>query len=189
MLSKDNKYNKFEAYINFEELLKLNKAFKICESIDDAYKIILNKFNEKKIFIQETIDFKVKILYFSLGCIITGEEQKIEIELKNDKETYLMKEFEEKYDNLTQRVSKLTKENENIKKELNNLNKEKTNMENKIKQFEEDMINMKKENNNLKKEIELLKSYCFKGQQNICSPTEYKKVDPLMSLKLIFFLI
>ena len=108
---RDNKYNIFEAYINFDDLLKLNKAFKICESIDDAYKIIYNKFNEKKVFIQETKDFTIIILYFSITNIITGEEQKIEIEIKNkNKESYLMKKFEEKYNNLIQSVTKLTKD-------------------------------------------------------------------------------
>ncbi len=50
---RNNKYNSFEARLNFIDLIKLSKAFKVCESIDDAYIIILNKFQNENVFIQE----------------------------------------------------------------------------------------------------------------------------------------
>ena len=181
---RDNKYNIYETLLNFDDLIKLNKAFKICETIDDAYKIILNKFNEKKIFIEETKDFKIKILYFSLDNIITGEQQKIEIEIKNkNKDSLLVNEFGEKFENLVENVKKLTKENKVIIKELINYKNEKKIMEEKIQKFEEEMNNIKKENENLKREIQLLKSY-FKGNKNIDdfnTPTamQYQNPDPL----------
>ena len=178
---RNNKYNIYEARLNFDDLLKINKAFKICESIDDAYKIIYNKFNENKIFIQETKDYKLKILYFSLTNIITGEEQKIEIEIKNDrKDSFLMDEFGKKYENLLENIKMVIKENEKIKKILKDLSEEKIKMENKINIMEENMNNMKKENENLKKEIELLKN----NFKNINIPLGGEKVDPLkLSLK------
>lgn len=178
---RDNKYNIFETRLNFDDLININKAFKICESIDDAYKIIYNKFNENKIFIQETKDYKIKILYFSLTNIITGEDQKIEIEIKNNnKESFLMDEFGKKYENLEENVKMIIKENENIKKILKDLYNDKIKMENKINIMEENMNNIKKENDNLKKEIELLKN----NYKNVNTPLECKKVDPLkLSLK------
>ena len=178
---RDNKYNIYETRLNFDDLIRINKAFKICESIDDAYKIIFNKFNENKIFLQETIDYKVKILYFSLANIITGEEQKIEIEIKNDsKESYLMDKFGQNFEILEKNINLIVKENENIKKILKDLYSEKAKMENRINTMEENMNNMKKENDNLKKEIELLKN----NFKNINTPKEYEPVDPLkLSLK------
>ena len=194
---RNNKYNSFEARLNFIDLIKLSKAFKVCESIDDAYIIILNKFQNENVFIQETKDYKVRILYFSLANILTGEEQKIEIELKNNnKESHIMNEFEEKYNNLSQTVNKLTEENENIKKILNEYTQDKLKMEQKITKFEEEMKNMKKENEYLKKEIESLK-LCIKDQKNniinnnlqnnnninnnieIMTPLDNQKIDPL----------
>ena len=183
-------YNTFETMLKFVDLIKLSKAFKICESIDDAYKIIFNKFNEKKVYLEETKDFKIKILYFSLENIITGEEQKIEIEIKNkNKDSHLMNEFGEKFENLEEKVQKLTKENNIIIKELSNYKNEKIIMEKKIKKLEDDMNRIIKENENFKKEIELLKSnYRNKnknfGNFNTPSPMEYQNPDPLkLSLK------
>ena len=178
---RDNKYNILEARLTFDDLIKINKSFKICESIDDVYKLIYNKFNENKIFIQETKDYKIKILYFSLKNIITGEEQKIEIEIKNDrKDSFLMDEFGKKYENLLENIKMVIKENEKIKKILKDLSEEKIKMENKINIMEENMNNMKKENENLKKEIELLKN----NFKNINIPLGGEKVDPLkLSLK------
>ena len=170
---RNNKYNSYETFLNFDDLIKLNKAFKICESIDDAYSIIFNKFQEKNVFIQDTKDFKVKIIYFSLTNIISGKEQKIEIELKNNnKDAYIMNEFEEKLNIITQNENNLMKENENIKKIINDFSQYKLNIDNKIKKFEEEINTLKKENENLKKDIELLKSYhendnLRKNQNNI----------------------
>ena len=165
---KDNKYNIYETILNFDDLIKLSKAFKVCESIDDGYKIILNKFNEKKIFIEESKDFKIKILYFSLENIITGEEQIIKIIIKiTNKDSLLMNEFGEKFENLVENMKKFTNENNMIIKELNNYKNEITIMEKKIKKFEEDMNCIQKENENFKKEIELLKSYYLKDNKNI----------------------
>ena len=188
---RNNKYNIFEACLNFDDLIKLNKAFKVCESIDDAYKIILNKFNEKKVYIQDTIDFKIKIIYFTLTNIISGEEQKIEIEIKNsNKNNLIMNEFGEKYSSLIENINKLNKENENMKKDINNLKDEKIKMEEKLNRFEQEMSDIKKENENLKIEIVLLKKY-INGQKNInnninnkinneiITPSENIKVDPL----------
>ena len=165
---KDNKYNIYETILNFDDLIKLSKAFKVCESIDDGYKIILNKFNEKKIFIEESKDFKIKILYFSLENIITGEEQIIKIIIKiTNKDSLLVNEFGEKFENLVENMKKFTNENNMIIKELNNYKNEITIMEKKIKKFEEDMNCIQKENENFKKEIELLKSYYLKDNKNI----------------------
>ena len=181
----DNKYNKFEVHLKFDDLIKLSKAFKVCESIDDAYKIILNKFNEKKVFIQESKDFKTKIIYFSLTNIISGEEQKIEIEIKNNNdESYIINEFGEKYNKLEESVNRLKKENEIINNKLKCYEQYKINMENKIKDFQEEMKNIKAENLNLKKDIELLKSLLnenknFNNNKQIITPKENKNVDPL----------
>ena len=185
----NNKYKIYEAYLNYDDLIKLNKAFKICESIDDAYKIIINLFNEKKVFIQDTKDFNIKILYFSIINIINGQEQKVEIEIKNNnKENNIMNEFSEKFNDLIEIINNLKNENENINKTLNNLKKDKLQMENKIQKFEDEMNNMKKENDILKKEIELLKTL-IKEKNNvnnnlnknneIITNSENKKINPL----------
>ena len=60
---KDKNYNIFESKLNFDDLVKLSKSFKICESIDDAYKILYNKLKEKKVYIEEK-DHHIKLLYF-----------------------------------------------------------------------------------------------------------------------------
>ena len=182
---RDKNYNIFETVLNFDDIMKLSKAFKICESIDDAYKIIFNKFNDKKVNIEETRDFKTKILYFSLQNIISGEEQKIEIEIKNkNKDSHLMAEFGEKFEIMEENVKKLTKENTIIAKELIKYKNEKIILEKRVQKLEDDMNSIKKENDNLKKEIELLKSYYIKNNKDINmsitpSAMEYQNPDPL----------
>ena len=180
---RDNKYNIYEVFLKYNDLIKLNKTFKVCESIDDAYKLIFNLFNEKKVFIQDTLDYKVKILNFSIINILNGEEQKMEIELKNNnKDSYIMNEFGDKYNDLIENVNNLKKENENIKNTLNVLEKDKLKMEKKIQIFEDEMNNIKKENENLKKEIELLKSYIKPSDNKKCdfiTNSEIKKINPL----------
>ena len=153
---RNNKSNMYEVFLKYDDLTKLNKAFKICESIDDAYTLIFNLFNEKKVYIQDTKDDKIKIIYFSIINIINGEEQKIEIEIKNNnkEESNIMNEFGEKYNNLIENLNNLKKENENIKKTINDLEKDKIKMEKKLQTFEDEM---NKKNEILKKVIELLK--------------------------------
>ena len=151
---RNNKYNMYEAFLKYDDLIKLSKAFKICESIDDAYKLIVNLFNEKKVYIQDTKDDKVKIIYFSIINIINREEVKVEIEIKNNNKDSYIKKFVDEYNDLIENVNNLKKENENIKKTLNDLIKDKLKMEKKIQIFE-DEIN--KKNEILKKVIELLK--------------------------------
>ena len=69
----------YENEFTFDDLLKLDKTFRICDELDEIFKNILVFFNEKKIIIKEVKDDSL-ILNLKLSSM-TGKEKNVEIKL------------------------------------------------------------------------------------------------------------
>ena len=141
-LEENNIINFYEAYISFQQLIKLDKTFKMCDNIEDGYNalnIILK--NQQKNYIKEINNDKLIFIIFILQIDSSFNEKNLELFKKKQNSKILI-------DNLFQQIKELKETNKNLKKELNNVKLE----NNKIK---EDFLNFK---NEMTKEINEIKN-------------------------------
>ena len=157
----------YEISLNPNDLTILTKC--LCNSLDEAYELIKNTFEQKKVVIKEINKNMIKLIII-LYDIFKRKEKEIEIclmaQFKN--EEFIIHNIINKYNELEQELN-------NIKSQYNNINEENTNLKNEIISLKlngnnygikykkimniiyEDKNKLKEENNLIKKEIILLK--------------------------------
>ena len=162
---------KFEIILDLVSLKQISRLFMACYTIDEAYKIILNLFKNKKVVIQEEIKDSL-VLIFVVINLIEDREEEVQLILKKNKENL------KNDDNLDESKEKKNKNNSQKENKVENENNDNINnsqyldFEQKInilfqnnqtkdiqlcrieKNFEEIKlfhINLKKETNNIKK--------------------------------------
>ena len=151
LLIKANTTNKFPSFTyqtkyQFEDIKKLNKYFRICDSINEVFMELKNiiKKNLSNIKINENSNNNLN-LTFPLPSFLTQEVNfNIEKCLKDEKQTI---------EDLYKYIETLNKKIKNI--EENNIN------EDKIKNLENKIIELEKENKSLKENIKKINEYLF----------------------------
>ena len=146
-LEENNIINFYEINISFENLLKFDKYFKICDNIEEGYNsfsIILK--NNNKNFIKEINNDKLILSIFILYLDGSYKEKHLELLKKKQNSNVLI-------EHLFQQIKELKEINANLEKELNNVKLE----NNKIK---EDFTNFK---NEMTKEINEIKNHIKKS--------------------------
>ena len=112
----------YENEFTFDDLLKLDKTFRICDELDEIFKNIITFFNEKKVIIKEVKDDSL-ILNLKLSSM-TGKEKNVEMKLfkKEMNQDSIVKELCKKIKILEEENKYLKEEIKIFKKELNELN-------------------------------------------------------------------
>ena len=112
----------YENEFTFDDLLKLDKTFRICDELDEIFKNIITFFNEKKVIIKEVKDDSL-ILNLKLSSM-TGKEKNVEMKLfkKEMNQDSIVKELCKKIKILEEENKNLKEEIKIFKKELNDLN-------------------------------------------------------------------
>ena len=100
---------------SYDDLIKLSKYFKLCDSIEEIFGLIIKSFERKEV--QLKISEKAELLFY-----FTLPTEKIE-ELKLPLESYLSEEKQDNLslDKLSQKIILLEKKNEILENEINNL--------------------------------------------------------------------
>ena len=116
----------YENKFSFDELIKLDKTFKVYDELEEIFIVLITFFNDKKIIINE-----VKNDEMTLGLklmLMTGKEKIVNIKLfkKEMKKESIIKE-------LCKKINILEEENKNLKEELNELKKWKNENEEALK--------------------------------------------------------
>ena len=140
-LEENNIINFYELKISFEQLIKLDKTFKICDNIEDGYNSLKIIFQNKKNVIKEINNDKLILSIFILQIDATFKEKNLELLKKKQNSNALI-------ENLFQQIKELKETNTNLEKELNSVKLE----NNKLK---EDFSNFK---NEMTKEINEIKN-------------------------------
>ena len=98
-----------------DDLIKLSKYFKLCDSIEEIFGLIIKSFERKEV--QLKISEKAELLFY-----FTLPTEKIE-EIKLPLESYLSEEKQDNLslDKLSQKIILLEKKNEILENEINNL--------------------------------------------------------------------
>lgn len=110
----------YSADFSLEELIKLSKAFRACDSTKEAFEIIIKILGDKKASIKKnnTNNGNEIILGLKIG-LLSGEEKEVLINLIKH-ESNANKSNEE----LIQRINILTNENQNLKEKIQIMKKE-----------------------------------------------------------------
>ena len=100
---------------SYDDLIKLSKYFKLCDSIEEIFGLIIKSFERKEV--QLKISEKAELLFY-----FTLPTEKIE-EIKLPLESYLSEEKQDNLslDKLSQKIILLEKKNEILENEINNL--------------------------------------------------------------------
>ena len=140
--------NNYEIHLNFEEILILNEQFRKCQTNDEIFNLLIEKFenNKNKIRLRETIKDEIVTL------VIKEEFIEINLMKRNINKDYLINKLCKSYNSFIEEIYKLQEENEMLKEHNNLFMKDFNNM---IK----DVKYIKDENNKLKNEVEGLKSF------------------------------
>ena len=116
LFTEKNKVNPeyFNSFI-YDDLIKLSKYFKLCDSIEEIFGLIIKSFERKEV--QLKISEKAELLFY-----FTLPTEKIE-EIKLPLESYLSEEKQDNLslDKLSQKIILLEKKNEILENEINNL--------------------------------------------------------------------
>ena len=151
LLIKANTINKFPNFTyqtkyQFEDIKKLNKYFRICDSINEVFMELKNiiKKNLLNIKINENSNNNLTLTFPLPSCLTQEVNFNIEKCLKDEKQTI---------EDLYKYIETLNKKIKNI--EENNIN------EDKIKNLENKIIELEKENKSLKENIKKINEYLF----------------------------
>ena len=174
----------YESNYKFNELIKLDKSFRIYDTANEIYEAIIKFFNQKKVFIKEIgrneINLEIKI------TSITGEDVDIIIGLTK-KETN--KDFV--INQLFKKINLIKKNNQNLKNKISIIENELNEIKNWKNQKEKEIENLKELNKNkiILKDID---SKIFKNAEEIefiekrlKKDNEYLK-DRKLELKLLY---
>ena len=136
----NNELYYFELKINFTELTKLDKIFKTCEDLEEAYESLIMIFNNKKTIIKEINRNKLTIAIFILNLDTTYHEKKIELLQKFKLRNMSMEDLYTQFNDLKKANIQLEKEikdikleNEKIKSDFNNFKNEISEVINELK--------------------------------------------------------
>lgn len=185
---------KFETSLELESLKKKSNIFKVCYTLEEAFKIITNLFKNRKVVIQDETKDTLELI-FNIMNIIEDREEEIQINLskiKANSKNSIRNSKEKMNQSATQKENKVDNENSEKDKDKNNIyldfeqkidalfknSKDKDNQLLRIeKNFQEIKMfhtNLKKEANNIKKIIGISKSK-FSEENDEKSPTEEEK--------------
>jgi len=136
----------YETNLKIKELAILNEKFSLCNSIDDIYFLLLEKFENNQVKIRETIKNEI------ITLVIKSE--KIEINLIRNKlnKDYIINKLCKSYNSFIVEIYNLQEENEKLK-EQNNI------FMNEFPKVIKDVQFLKDENCKLVNEIQGLKSF------------------------------
>ena len=185
---------KFETSLELESLKKKSNIFKVCYTLEEAFKIITNLFKNRKVVIQDETKDTLELI-FNIMNIIEDREEEIQINLskiKANSKNSIRNSKEKMNQSATQKENKVDNENSEKDKDKNNIyldfeqkidalfknSKDKDNQLLRIeKNFQEIKMfhtNLKKEANNIKKIIGISKSK-FSEENDEKSPIEEEK--------------
>jgi hypothetical protein len=134
----------FQTEKNFEDFRSLSKGFKMCDTLDEIYEVILQIFDSKKFYIKKDKEKDNIILSLKIS-LLGGNIQEVQIELKKKESNTNTINIE-----LCNKVNALEKQIEEMKKE-NLLFKETISKElEKIKNLEKIILEQKNEIQELK---------------------------------------
>jgi hypothetical protein len=147
--------------MTLEELIKLDKTFKICDNIEEAYNSMIiifnNDNNNNKNKIKEIIDNKLILSIYILNIDGNYREKQLELLRKKQNTNDLI-------DNLFKQINELKEKNINLENELNNIKLENNNIKENFNKFKNDIT---QEINELKNKIKKAESNSFKIDSKI----------------------
>ena len=177
----------YENEFTFDDLLKLDKTFRICDELDEIFKNILTFFNEKKVIIKEVKDDSL-ILNLKLSSM-TGKEKNVEMKLfkKEMNQDSIVKELCKKIKILEEENKNLKEEIKIFKKELNDLNNIRNDL-NELKKWKNEKEDEFKKLIKEKKHISILKNIdskiLTKAEDFEFIENAYKNNDKLLMNKI-----
>ena len=115
----------FERKMFLSELIELDKMFKQCDTIDEAYNLMTQIFQGDKNKIKEIIDDKLVLCISILNLDKSYREREIEIFKKRENNDFLI-------ETLCQQILDLKKINNNLQNELNDVKKRLEKIEDKL---------------------------------------------------------
>ena len=123
----------YQIKMSCQDLIKLDKIFKTCEDLEDAYNSMVVIMKNEKNLIKEIKDDKLIILIYILNLDMTFREKSLELIKKNQNKDVIIQ-------NLCQIVNELKTDNTNLKNELTEVKQKLSTIEEQIKNLVEQKI-------------------------------------------------
>ena len=165
---------------NFEDFQSLSKGFKMCDTIDEIYEVILEIFDSNKFYIK-TDKEKDKIILILKIYLLGGKMQEIQIELKKKESNTNVINIElcNKVNALEKQIEEMKKENLLFKETISN-ELEKINSLERVSKEMEKIKNLEKIIMEQKSEIQELKEWKARYDKEIQRTIKKKKDEEIM---------
>ena len=150
----------FEIKMTYIELVKLDKIFRTCDDIEDAYNSMLVIFKNEKNYIKEINDNKLIISFFILNLDSSYREKILELTKKSENKDIII-------DNLIKQINEIKETKTTLLDELNKIKAENNSLKeiiNPIESWKNEVIEEIKE---LKEKIKIYDFKLFKINSNI----------------------
>ena len=134
----------FEIKMTYIELIKLDKIFRTCDDIEDAYNSMLVIFKNEKNYIKEINDTKLIISFFILNLDSSYREKILELTKKSENKDIIIdnlikqiNEIKETKTTLLDELNKIKAENNSLKEIINPIESWKNEVIEEIKELKE----------------------------------------------------
>ena len=183
----------YEHYFDFDELVKLDKTFRLYDELEEIFSTLITCLNEKKIIIKEVKNDEI-ILGLKIIMPMTGKEKIIDLKLnkKELEKDSVIKELckkinilEEENKNLKNETKSLKDEIKIIKDELNVIKKWKEDNEKNMKELFEQYENQKKLKSVIDSKI-LAKFEDYQFIEKIYRESDKNFINKKLKMKLLY---
>ena len=156
----------FEIKMTYIELVKLDKIFRTCDDIEDAYNSMLVIFKNEKNYIKEINDNKLIISFFILNLDSSYREKILELTKKTENKDIII-------DNLIKQIKEINEAKTTILDELNKIKAENNSLKEIINPIESWKNEVIEEIKGLKEKINIYDFKLFKINSNIIKEEKY----------------
>ena len=176
----------YEHYFDFDELVKLDRTFRLYDELEEIFSTLITCLNEKKIIIKEVKNDEI-ILGLKIIMPMTGKEKIIDLKL-NKKEL----EKDSIIKELCKKINILEEENKNLKNETKSLKDEIKVIKdelNVIKKWKEDNEKEKENKKKLKSVIDskiLAKFEDYQFIEKIYRDSDKNFINKKLKMKLLY---
>ena len=150
----------YEIKMAFIELIKLDKIFKTCDDIEDAYNSMLVIFKNEKNYIKEINDNKLIISLFILSLDASYREKNLELTKKSEDKDIII-------DNLIKQINQINETKTTLLDELNKIKEENNSLKEIVNPIESWKNEVTQEIKELKEKIKIYDFKLFKINSNI----------------------